>query len=171
MNVTDILESFLFNKDLIRIVLLILAISFLKLIIQLIQAKKINSKINDLANNSIELTPEEFMLIRNKRLYDEKARHANIKNFPGVYILHNKTKDLYYVGQSIKVLDRIGNHFKGRGNGDVYADFKYGDQFTIRTIALENSDFSNLNDLERYAIRFFGAYEKGYNRNKGNKSK
>lgn len=67
------------------------------------------------------------------------------------------------------MLDRIGNHFKGNGNGDVYADYKYGDEFKIRTISLDLSPYDNLNDLERHAIKVFGAYEKGYNKNRGNK--
>ncbi|MFI3685165.1 GIY-YIG nuclease family protein [Vagococcus fluvialis] len=156
-----------FTKTLFFSILIILSIKFLEFLIQLAQAKKINNTINELANNSLELTPEDYLSLRNKKLLGESSRHANIQNFSGVYILYNKSKDLYYVGQSIKVLDRIGNHFKGRGNGDVYADYKYGDEFTIRTIALKNSPYDNLNDLERFAIKTFNAYEKGYNKNKG----
>ena len=35
------------------------------------------------------------------------------------------------MGQGKAVLDRVNHHFSGRGNGDVYADYKYGDFFTI----------------------------------------
>ena len=52
-------------------------------------------------------------------------------DFPGVYILHNLDKDMYYVGQGKRVMQRVGNHFAGHGNGDVYADYKYGDRFSI----------------------------------------
>ena len=31
------------------------------------------------------------------------------------------------MGQGKAVLDRVNHHFSGRGNGDVYADYKYGD--------------------------------------------
>lgn len=48
---------------------------------------------------------------------------------------------LYYVGQGKSVFQRVNNHFTSHGNGDVYADYKYGDEFTIKMIALENSGF------------------------------
>ena len=90
-------------------------------------------------------------------------------NYSGVYILHNKTKNLYYLGQGKQVLNRVNAHFTGHGNGYVYADYKCGDRFTIRTIRLESSGFSYLNDLERYCIRKYNAYSRGYNRTRGNK--
>jgi len=134
------------------------------------QRNQIAKEIHDLANNAIEMTPEEFLKMRNTS-FGGKGRksYALTLNYPGVYILHNKTKDLYYVGQGTKVLNRVYAHFTGRGNGDVYADYKYGDKFTIRTIALKNSGFSNLNDLERYCISYYNAYYKGYNKTRGNK--
>ena len=89
-------------------------------------------------------------------------------DFTGVYVLHNKTKDMYYVGQSIKVVDRVGQHFTGHGNGDVYADFKYGDEFEISTVALADSGYDSLNDLERETIAAYDAYDHGYNRTAGN---
>ena len=169
----EIFKTIFSNTELMKILgitfLFGLSLHVLKFTIQIKQARKINRTIHSLANNSLELTPKEYLELRNKKLYGEKARHANTQNFSGVYILHNISKDLIYVGQSIKVLDRIGNHFKGNGNGDVYADYKYGDEFKIRTISLDLSPYDNLNDLERHAIKVFGAYEKGYNKNRGNK--
>ena len=54
-------------------------------------------------------------------------------------------------------LDRVFQHFSGRGNGDVYADWSYGDAFTIRTIALRGSGYRSLDDLERDAIATYDA--------------
>ena len=76
---------------------------------------------------------------------------------------------MYYVGQAQKILDRVNNHFTGRGNGDVYADYKYGDRFTIKMISLENSGYSNLNDLERDTIRKYKSVSMGYNKTRGNR--
>lgn len=53
----------------------------------------------------------------------------NFRNKPGIYIIHNVTKNKYYVCQSRIVLKIVRNHFSGSGNGDVYADFKYNDEF------------------------------------------
>lgn len=138
------------------------------LIVLLIRRSEISSQVRKLSNNAIEMTPEQFMRMRNARI--GKGKYALTMNYPGVYILHNKTKNLYYVGQGKQVLNRVYAHFTGHGNGDVYADYKYGDLFTIRTIKLEGSGFSNLNDLERYCIRAYNAYTRGYNRTRGNKS-
>lgn len=141
-------------------------------IIESIEAEKreIDEKIEGLANNTIEITPEEFMEMRSASFGGKgKPSYALKQNFAGVYILHNKTKNIFYVGQGKQVLNRVNNHFTGKGNGDVYADYKYGDKFTIKMIALENSGFDTLNDLERYAIRKYDAYENGYNKTRGNR--
>lgn len=70
-----------------------------------------------------------------------------------IYIVHNATKDLYYVGQSAKAIDRAAIQFLGRGNCDVYADYKYGDSFNIRIIPLSGSCYESLNELKRAAIQ------------------
>ena len=75
---------------------------------------------------------------------------------------------MYYVGQSVKLIGRVNNHFTGHGNGDVYADWKNGDKFTIKMIKLEGSGYSSLNALEKDMIRAFNAYTKGYNKTRGN---
>lgn len=132
---------------------------------------KINQQIEDLANNVLEITPEEFTKMR-KTSFGGRGRpsYALTKNFAGVYILFNESKNMYYVGQGKQVLNRVNAHFTGKGNGDVYADYKYGDSFTIKMIALENSGFDSLNVLERYTISKYNAFSKGYNKTRGNKN-
>ncbi|MDQ0159610.1 GIY-YIG nuclease family protein [Alkalibacillus salilacus] len=148
--------------------LILLLISFY--IIQFLEQKKIREQIFELANNTLELTPAEFMEMRNKSFGGKgKPLYSSNYNFAGVYILHNKSKNLFYVGQGKQVLNRVNNHFFGRGNGDVYADYKYGDQWTIKMISLENSGFKTLNELERHTIETYDAYRKGYNKTRGNK--
>lgn len=132
--------------------------------------KMIDKQIDGLANNTLEMTPEEFMTMR-KMSFGGKGRksYALTKNFEGVYILYNKTKNIYYVGQGKQVLNRVNAHFTGKGNGDVYADYKYGDEFTIKMIELERSGFTTLNELERHTIRHYNAFSKGYNKTRGNR--
>lgn len=117
------------------------------------------------ARNSREFTVPEFFQVRNK-LKCAQMLHSKL-NFAGVYILYNETKDKYYVGQAQKIFNRVNQHFTGKGNGDVYADYKYGDKFTIRFIKLSESGFRSLDDLERNAILKYDAYKKGYNKNRG----
>lgn len=132
--------------------------------------KEIDRKIEQLASGCDELSPEEFFKLRNFSFGGRgRPSYARKINFAGVYILWNKTKNMYYVGQGKHVLDRVNSHFTGRGNGDVYADYKYGDQFTIRTIALDSSGYESLNALERDTIIKYKAFSKGYNRTRGNR--
>ena len=86
----------------------------------------------------------------------------------GVYVLRNKTNDKCYVGQSSKVIDRAAAHLTGRGNGDVYADFKYGAEFEVALIPLNGSGYNSLDELERETIKAYNAFDTGYNRTRGN---
>jgi len=129
---------------------------------------RIRQQIQQLANNTTVLTPKQFFKLRNQPIRGSRKKYASQHNFEGVYILYNQTKDMYYVGQAKQVLNRVNNHFTGKGNGDVYADYKYGDKWTIRMIALSESPFDTLNELERYVIDAYNSYEKGYNKNRGN---
>lgn len=148
-----------------------LILLFVILFFQIAQKQKIDKQIDDLANNVSEMTPEEFMKMR-KASFGGRGRpsYALTRNFAGVYILYNKSKNMYYVGQGKQVLNRVNAHFTGKGNGDVYADYKYGDIFTIKMIALENSGFYTLNELERHTIARYNAFSEGYNRTRGNRS-
>ena len=120
------------------------------------------NKLQQLINNETTVTPAEFLANR-------RTLFSSSNDFTGVYILHNCTKDLYYVGQGKKVFQRVYNHFTGHGNGDVYADYKYGDHFTISMLSLTKSGYNSLNDLEREMIYAYDAYTKGYNRTRGNR--
>ena len=123
------------------------------------RGRKLERTFDRLTSGSEEMTPEEFLARHNELLAEG--------DFEGIYVLHNTTQDRYYVGQGRHVLSRLMQHFSGRGNGDVYADWKYGDSFTIRTIGLRGSGYESLNDFERDAIEHYDAYGSGYNRNRG----
>lgn len=124
-------------------------------------------KIKKLASAVTELTPQEFFELRTQK---QGSRYVSTDNdFSGVYVLYNHDKKMYYVGQAKSIFSRVNNHFSGKGNGDVYADYKYGDRFTIKLLPLRNSGFDNLNDLEREAIATYNSYAKGYNKTRGNK--
>ncbi len=118
-------------------------------------------RMRKLLHGKKELTVEEFFDIR-------QEDYVDAPNFEGVYILFNRSRNLYYVGQSLRVFSRVNSHFTGKGNGDVYADYIYGDDFRIRMISLKGSGYRNLDDLERETIERYDAYAKGYNRTKGN---
>lgn len=117
------------------------------------------------ANLSRFVTLEKAITV--KEFFEVYKKKKN--DFVGCYVIHNTDKDLYYVGQSKRVLFRLNQHFTGHGNGDVYADYKYKNKFEIRVAVLSTSGYSNIDLLERELIEKYNAYEKGYNRNAGNK--
>lgn len=114
---------------------------------------------NNFINDNTSLTPDEFFNIKNKQSGD----------VVGVYIIHNKTKNMYYIGQAKRLFFRLNRHFTGCGNGDVYADYKHGDDFTIQIIKLTESGYSDIDKLERDLIKKYDAYNSGYNKTNGNK--
>ena len=146
----------------IRTYVFFLALVVILLLYWIIQPLLIGHRIRKLASHTETLTPLQFHKIKS-------APGAAKHDFPGVYILHNLDKDMYYVGQGKRVMQRVGNHFAGRGNGDVYADYKYGDRFSIQIISLRKSRCHSLNELERKTIRAYHAYTRGYNKTRGNK--
>lgn len=96
------------------------------------------------------------------------SAHCKIPDCAGTYVLHNTTDNMYYVGQATSIIKRMKQHFGGRGNGDVYADFKYGKNFQIYIFPIEHSHFTSLNEQERYYIAKYNAFKNGYNKTHGN---
>lgn len=159
-----------FETSIVLIYALLLFLTVLTVLCTIAQTLNIKKKIKGLSDSVLEITPEEFFKIRNSSNGGRGRKHISTEyDFPGVYIIYNHTQDMYYVGQGKKVFQRVNNHFTGHGNGDVYADYKYGDDFTIKMIALEKSGFKTLNELERNTIMTYNAYSRGYNKTKGNK--
>lgn len=131
---------------------------------------RIKRDIRRLPNTVSEMTPQTFFHLRNAHYGGRGKRHISSSyDFPGIYILFNHTKNMYYVGQGVRLFQRVNNHLTGHGNGDVYADYRYGDKFTIKLIPLEGSGFRSLNELERRAIHDYGAFAYGYNKTRGNR--
>lgn len=121
------------------------------------EVRRWRQMLDNLPSNMLEVSPQAFFVLK-----------KSAREFTGVYILHNESKDTYYVGQSVRVLGRVSQHFTGHGNGDVYADFKYGDTFTIRCLSLANSGYGSLDALEKDFIKRYNANITGYNKTQGN---
>ena len=64
----------------------LIIISIVAVVALLIRRSRISSQVLDLANNTIEMTPEQFMRMRNMTI--GRKKHALTMNYPGVYILH-----------------------------------------------------------------------------------
>lgn len=60
---------------------------------------KIKKKIKGLADNVLEITPEDFFRIRNSSNGGRGREHiSTMYDFSGVYIIYNHIKSMYYVG-------------------------------------------------------------------------
>ena len=141
------------------VIIIIIALMILSVLLTMSSKILFEDRVKRLTTGQIKISPEEFLKLRKKR---------DIPSFKGVYVLHNKSKHKYYVGQAVNVAGRVTSHFTGKGNGDVYADWKYGNKFTITMIPLKGSGKKDLNELERCAIKKYHAYSKGYNKTQGN---
>lgn len=104
------------------------------------------------------ITPEQFFA------YADTRR----KKVSGIYILYDRTHGKYYVGQAKNIVSRAKKHFTGTGSPGVYSAYQQGAQFLIMIQPLNGSRFSSLDEQEAYYIKKLGAYENGYNENRGN---
>lgn len=135
--------------------------------------------LDSLRNQTRKFTPEELLEFKESI----NKENASPKNSTGIYIIHNFTKDMYYVGQAKRIFNRARQHFSynptdksARKNTnellnlpEIYIDYHSKDQFCISFILLEDSPFSSLNELEDNAIRAYNSIvPTGYNRISGN---
>jgi hypothetical protein len=128
----------------------------------------LHPSLGNIIRRSAWISAEKFLTMRNQRSKNNRLASERY-NVKGVYILHNRSKHKYYVGQAHKLLSRVNGHLTGKGNGNVYADFAYGDRFYVRFVRLKGASFKNLNDMERYFINKYHAQEDGYNKTIGNR--
>ncbi len=112
-------------------------------------------------NKEIEI--EEFIKMYNERVHNFDTKRNDIKilkqlDFEGVYIIHNCTKDIFCVGKSKRVLRKVDRYFRGYENEEVYADYEDGDEFKIRIIKYEDSNYDNIDELLKEKINEYGKY-------------
>lgn len=96
------------------------------------------------------------------------------KKIIGCYVIHNKEKDKYYVGQSKDILRRLKQHFRGTmPNNIIFAEDYYSskqenkdDLFEIKIIECSTKD--ELDRKEKNLIEFYDSWNKGYNGTSGN---
>lgn len=92
----------------------------------------------------------------------------------GCYIIHNKIKDKYYVGQSKDVIKRLKQHFKGTTpNNIIFAEDYYSaspeqreNLFEVKIIPCITKD--QLDRTEKHLIEDYDAFNSGYNGTSGN---
>lgn len=104
-----------------------------------------------------------------KLMGNETSKIQMIESPQGIYIIFNRDRGIYYVGQAKNMVKRAQQHFMlNAGNPEIYEHYCSGEKFIISLIPLEKTTFLSLNDLEDYAIRAYDSYPSGYNRVPGN---
>ncbi|MGL5640535.1 MAG: GIY-YIG nuclease family protein [Mycoplasmoidaceae bacterium] len=99
----------------------------------------------------------------------KSLNHSFDEKIKGCYVIWNKTKDKYYVGQSKDIFKRIfSQHFnKGDVKNIIFArDWYNNDLFLWRYIECETKD--ELDSLEQSLIEEYDAFRNGYNSTGGN---
>ena len=108
-----------------------------------------------------------------KPYIDETFKRVGIEDKPGIYKITNLDSDKCYIGKSTNVKKRITDHFKSSIGIKTIADqtvhheiWKTGFwNWTIEIIIYCEKE--QLNELEKYYIKFFKSQEFGYNKTGG----
>ena len=119
------------------------------------------------------ITKQELMSaarIQDKYTYtpSEILDGQNIPNVTGVYVLHNLTKNICYVGQAKSTHKRLLQHLRRDGCAEAYDDYQHGDKFLITIHPFKDDNFDTLDAQERYYIAKHDSYHNGYNKTSGN---
>lgn len=108
-------------------------------------------------------------ILDNEFLSMRKSGELKELNTAGAYIITNLKNRKSYVGQSVKIVDRVNSHLTGSGNGDIYADIQEGVRFSVKLVPIYGTHYKDLNSLERFLIGAYNSYKRGYNKTRGNR--
>ena len=111
-------------------------------------------------------------------LFSDKKVQKEIPTKPGIYLITNIVNSKCYIGQAIKLRNRLKSHISNytnkRYDTPLYRDFnKYGlDKFTYQLLdVLEENDYrearKQLDLLEIKYIEIYNSYNNGYNQTQG----
>ena len=130
----------------------------------------INQKIISIKNidyrNLKKSISDDFMDLEKSFIHQSYFK----KEIKGVYIIHNQTKNKYYVGQSKDVFNRVLKQHFSNGNvkNIIFAeDWYQKNKFSWKYIECETKD--ELDTLEMEYIQKYNSFQSGYNKTGGNK--
>lgn len=129
--------------------------------------KILSNKVEQVKNREIKLITiddEGWIDLRKASNFS----YSDLLNKKGVYIIWNKTKNKYYIGQSKNMGRRMLQHFKdGDVKNIIFAkDWYDGDLFCYKYYFCATKD--ELDSLEKRYIEEYNSFENGYNSTAGN---
>ncbi len=109
------------------------------------------------------IAAEEFLDAYDVRIYNLEDDQYDIMimkehDFPGGYVLWNKSRDLYHTGIGSDVYKKVERHFRGYGNEAVFADSENGDSFSVSLFRLDNTEYDDLQELGNALRKAYGSY-------------
>ena len=109
------------------------------------------------------ITAEDFLDAYDVRIYDLENDQYDIKimkehDFPGGYVLWNRSRDVYHTGIGSDVYKKVERHFRGYGNEAVFADSESGDSFSVSLFRLANTEYDDLQELGNTLRKAYGCY-------------
>lgn len=116
---------------------------------------------NKFKNLSIdEISIKDFLELYDARIYNFDSKRPDIKylksiDSAGIYIFHNKTSDLYYVGKATYTFKKVYRIINCYENEKIYRHINDKEQMAVRVILLKNSDCDNIEDLLSYFIEMY----------------
>ncbi len=95
------------------------------------------------------IAAEEFLDSSDVRIYNLEDDQYDIKivkehDFPGGYVLWNKSRDLYHTGIGSDVYKKVERHFRCYDNEAVFADSESGGSFMVSLFRLDNTEYDDL---------------------------
>lgn len=123
------------------------------------EQKRIRNRAKDLGKSRLYKA-----ILENEELTKDEVEELleEVEDGPGIFIMHNKTRDKYFVNKSNRVLRSSLKSFEP-SDTDLYSDVRDGNIFMVRVIYLQGSHFKSLSRLESDALELFGNDENGYN--------
>lgn len=110
-------------------------------------------ELDNLIDNTSEMSAQEFFF-----------EYATAAEISGCFVLHNRSKDKYYIGKGDRIAQRVFWYLCGGGNADIYADYAFGDAFTVKVFPIEDSSYASVDALERALFKKYVSYGHLYNR-------
>ena len=179
-NFNKVIQTMLDNQreeimvDLVYLVVASVILVIVRRIIQEIIIRLTNKKIRDSVYNGSFIYFEDFE--RNWIVHKRGRKGVSgykYQDEPGCYVIlifpHKVTDGNFknyrdvYIGQSINICKRVHSHFTGKGNGNVYADIRYGKEVYVQLVPCHKQ---NMNSKEKRLINAFNATQ-SYNMTRG----
>lgn len=91
---------------------------------------------------------------------DKDAIYSPVRDFTGIYIILNETKNSTYIGQSYAVMETVYKLLRGqlKRSTDLYREFDRGDSIVVRIIPFKNSGYASLNAMTNSAEAAYTQY-------------